>query len=75
VLAEKKGIGMDKKDERYQIALAAAEKLTGSKEGAQRWLQHHVRALDARPIDLLDSDAGLDAVLTIIGRLEHGIVT
>lgn len=66
---------MDRKDERYQIALAAAEVLIGSKEGAQRWLQSHVRALDAKPIDLLDSDAGLDAVLTIIGRLEHCIVT
>ena len=66
---------MDRKDERYQLALAAAEELTGSKGGAQRWLQHYVRALDANPIDLLDSDAGLDAVLTIIERLEHGIVT
>lgn len=65
---------MDKND-RYEIALTAAEELMGSRASAEIWLQQYVRALDAKPIDLLDSDAGLDMVLTIIGRLEHGIVT
>lgn len=66
---------MDKKGHRYETALAAAELLTGSRQNAETWLQHYVRALDAKPIELLGSDAGLEAVLTVINRLEHGIVT
>tara|TARA_B100000965_G_scaffold396458_1_gene411439 strand:+ start:988 stop:1221 length:234 start_codon:yes stop_codon:yes gene_type:complete len=66
---------MDKKAERYEKALLAAEQLLESRKRAKSWLQYYVRGLDAKPIDLLDSDAGLAAVLTIIGRLEHGVVT
>ena len=66
---------MDKKAERYEKALVAAEELLESRQRAVSWLQRYVRGLDAKPIDLLDSDEGLDAVLTIIGRLEHGVVT
>lgn len=63
------------KAERYEKALLAAEQLLESRQRAESWLQRHARALDAKPIDLLDTDEGLDAVLTIIGRLEHCIVT
>lgn len=66
---------MDNNQARYKIALAAAEQLTGSRESAEIWLGRYVRALDARPVDLLESDGGLEVVLTVIGRLEHGIVT
>lgn len=66
---------MDKKAERYEKALLAAEELLESRQRAVSWLQRYVRGLDAKPIDLLDSDEGLDAVLTIIGRLEHCVVT
>lgn len=63
------------KAERYEKALLAAEQLLESRQRAESWLQRHARALDAKPIDLLGTDEGLDAVLTIIGRLEHCIVT
>ena len=63
------------KAERYEKALLAAEQLLESRQRAEFWLQRHARALDAKPIDLLDTDEGLDAVLTVIGRLEHCIVT
>ena len=66
---------MDKKNDRYETAVRAVERLMSSRQKAEFWLQHYVRGLDAKPIELLDSDAGLEAVLTLIGRLEHGIVT
>ncbi|MCK9535160.1 MAG: MbcA/ParS/Xre antitoxin family protein [Pseudomonas sp.] len=66
---------MDNDQARYKIALAAAEQLTGSRQRAEIWLRGYVRALDAKPVDLLESDGGLEAVLTVIGRLEHGIIT
>lgn len=67
-----------KKDERYEKALLAAEQLLESRKRAKSCfysITDYVRGLDAKPIDLLDSDEGLAAVPTIIGRLEHGVVT
>lgn len=61
---------------RYEIALAAAiELFEGSRPSAERWLGVYVRGLGAKPIDLLDSDDGLQQVLNVIGRLEHGVFT
>lgn len=61
---------------RYEIALAAAiELFEGSRPSAERWLRAYVRGLGAKPVDLLDSNDGLQKVLNIIGRLEHGIFT
>lgn len=38
------------------------------------WLKSEIQALgDERPIDLLDTNAGADAVMTILGRIEHGV--
>jgi uncharacterized protein (DUF2384 family) len=40
-----------------------------------RWLRTPVRALDyATPISLLHDALGRDAVLTVLGRLEHGVL-
>lgn len=66
---------MGEKGHRYEAALTAAEGLMGTRRSAELWLKRHVRALNAKPIDLLSSDAGLETVLEIIGRLEHGVVT
>ncbi len=66
---------MSRRKERYQTALAAATELFESRPSAEKWLRTHVRGLDAKPIALLDDDEGLERVLTIIGRLEHGIFT
>lgn len=40
---------------------------------ATDWLKTPNRALDARPIDLLDSDAGADRVERILTRIEYGV--
>lgn len=65
---------MSERKRRYETALAAATELfEGSRPSAERWLRCYVRGLGAKPIELLDSDEGLEAVLNMIGRLEHGV--
>ena len=40
----------------------------------KEWLQSEVQALDGkRPSELLDTILGIDMVITIIGRIEHGV--
>lgn len=46
----------------------------GDQPSAMRWLGTPVRALDyATPVSLLHDPKGREAVLTVLGRLEHGI--
>lgn len=48
----------------------------GRQDDAEDWLQRPAMALDwRRPIDLLDTSAGIDAVQTLLGRLEYGVYT
>ncbi len=57
----------------YQSAVQLFE---GDKEAARRWIQQPARALAGNtPLTHLDTEAGADAVLDLIGRLEHGVVT
>lgn len=47
----------------------------GDESQAMRWLGTPVRALDyATPISLLHRPKGREAVLTVLGRLEHGVL-
>lgn len=44
------------------------------KEKFQRWMKSDIRALDyEKPISLLDTPFGIDAIKTILGRLEHSV--
>ena len=46
----------------------------GSLVGARRWLDSENRALGGRrPMDLLDTDAGVREVDDALGRIEHGL--
>ena len=48
----------------------------GSEEKARRWLTRPNRALgEAIPLCLLESDNGVDAVLRVLDRIEHGGVS
>lgn len=50
------------------------ELFEGDREKAQRWLKRPGRALEhQRPIDLLDTEAGIRMVRDLIGQLEHGV--
>ena len=59
---------------RLTRAIAAATETLGSRENAARWLTGSVAALGGvAPLSLLDTDVGLDQVLTILGRIEFGV--
>lgn len=57
----------------YQHTLQLFE---GDRQAAQHWLNEPAKALGGiRPIEYLDTEAGTEAVHTLILRLEHGIIT
>jgi len=59
---------------RLARVLAIAKETFGSLEKASRWLQTPNRALDGqRPFDILDTDAGVHSVETVLGRIGHGV--
>jgi len=54
--------------------LAFANDMIGNPEKATRWLQTPNRALEgSRPIELLDTDAGVEAVRNVLGRIAYGV--
>jgi len=55
--------------------LRRATEVLGDEPSAMRWLGTPVRALDyATPVSLLHDAKGREAVLTVLGRLEHGVL-
>ncbi len=53
---------------------ARAEDVFGDPEKAWKWLNRPNRALAQKtPLEMIDTDASFQSVLTILGRLEHGI--
>lgn len=59
---------------RLTRAITAATETLGAAHKAAHWLQSPVRALGGEtPLSLLDTDIGLEQVLTILGRIDHGI--
>ena len=52
-----------------------AKEVIGDSDQALRWMGTPVRALHyATPISLLNSRQGQYAVLSVLGRLEHGLI-
>jgi putative toxin-antitoxin system antitoxin component (TIGR02293 family) len=46
----------------------------GSEENSVAWLKSPVSALgNARPLDYLDTNAGADMIMTLLGRIEYGV--
>lgn len=55
-------------------AVARASDVFGSRAAAEAWLEAPATGLDGRrPIDLLASTAGTEAVLTFLERIDHGV--
>jgi len=45
-----------------------------SEENSVKWLKSPIPALgDARPLDYLDTNAGADMVMSLLGRIEYGV--
>ncbi len=59
---------------RLARVVARAEEVPGERDAALSWMRSSNRALGgAAPPELLDTDLGLDAVLVVLGRIEHGV--
>jgi len=59
---------------RFARVVAAATDTLGTAEKASLWLKTPNLALDgAAPMDLLDTEAGVGSVETILGRIAYGI--
>jgi putative toxin-antitoxin system antitoxin component (TIGR02293 family) len=66
----------DESDRALRLARVIAKSIDtfGGQGKAARWLQSPNRALNgAVPFELLDTDAGVKSVLTILGRIDYGI--
>lgn len=60
--------------ERFARAYASARLVFQNDEKAARWLRKPNRAMSGRrPIDLIQTDAGMRTVETALGRIAHGI--
>ena len=55
--------------------LNRAFEVIGDKNDALRWMGTPVRALEyATPVSLIGTRKGRQAVITLLGRLEHGVL-
>ena len=53
--------------------IAYAIQVFGNKEAAEKWLNQKNTALnDQKPTELLNTDNGCDAVITVLGQIEDG---
>jgi putative toxin-antitoxin system antitoxin component (TIGR02293 family) len=68
---------VDESDRLYRFAeifKAATDLFEGDKNRAHQWLLNPVRGLGGRrPVEMLTTSAEVEAVLDLIGRLEHGV--
>lgn len=59
---------------RFARVLAFAVDVLGDAANASRWLQTENRALlGSAPLELLDTDAGVQTVETLLGRIAYGL--
>jgi putative toxin-antitoxin system antitoxin component (TIGR02293 family) len=62
-------------DQAEAAVIHRAAEVLGDRSDALRWLGIPVRALDyATPISLLHDSKGREQVLSVLGRLEHGVL-
>lgn len=67
---------VDESDRALRLARVVAKSIDtfGEQAKAARWLRSPNRALNGDvPFELLDTDAGVKSVLTILGRIDYGI--
>jgi putative toxin-antitoxin system antitoxin component (TIGR02293 family) len=66
---------LEVEDQAQVSVIRRTVEVIGDQPSAMRWLGTPVRALDyATPISLLHDDKGREAVLTVLGRLKHGVI-
>jgi putative toxin-antitoxin system antitoxin component (TIGR02293 family) len=75
-MQQNRNLTADETDRALRLArvVAKATDTFGEQAKAARWLQHPNRALGGLiPFDILDTDAGVKSVLTILGRIDYGL--
>ena len=61
---------------KFAEILAKASEIFGGQGPAEQWLERRAIGLDGhRPIDLLATQAGVDLVEILLGRIEYGVYT
>lgn len=61
---------------RFARILTYTTEVFGTEEKASTWLTRPNRVLQGTPpIDLLDTDLGAQVVETMLGRIEHGVIS
>ena len=59
---------------RVQKILKHVREVFETEDSAEYWLKTAVAALDGRtPLSMLDTDAGIEGVRTVLTRIEHGV--
>ncbi len=74
---EQKRLSPDESDRLYRLArvIAHANRVFESPEESADWIRSPNAALSKQqPVDLLDTDLGVQQVDQVLGRIEHGIV-
>jgi putative toxin-antitoxin system antitoxin component (TIGR02293 family) len=75
-LAKDERLTMDESDRTVRLArvIAMATETLGTAAKVSSWLQRPNRALEGEvPLELLDTDAGVRSVETVLTRIEYGI--
>jgi putative toxin-antitoxin system antitoxin component (TIGR02293 family) len=76
--APEKPLSVEQSGRAWKFAeiLGRATELLGSQAEAEAWLERPAMALDQRkPIDLLSTPAGVEAIEEHLTRLEYGVYT
>jgi len=67
----------DESDRLYrfvEVLKAATDMFEGDEEAAREWMRKPVRGLGGRrPVEMVATSAEAEAVLDLIGRMEHGV--
>jgi putative toxin-antitoxin system antitoxin component (TIGR02293 family) len=75
-IASHSRLSAEESDRMVRLArvLALANETLGDRAKASRWLQTPNRVLDGNtPFELLDTDAGVQSVETVLGRIAYGV--
>ena len=75
-IAKGERLSAEESDRTVRLArvFALATDTFGTSQKASSWLQKPNRVLDGQiPLDLLDTDTGVRAVETVLGRIEYGL--
>ena len=72
---DKQPLDLVTSDRLYRLAKIEAVAIAtfGDEDTAIDWLKAPNRALGEKPLSLLDTEAGADQVLRVLGRIEHGV--